>query len=63
MLRDAVLRTGQAADIVGMRGILVHALSPAAKRFYEGYGFRESPANPMTLVVSLQDAAAILRGA
>lgn len=63
MLRDAILRTGQAADIVGMRGVLVHALSPAAKRFYEGYGFRESPANPMTLMVSLQDAAATLRGA
>jgi GNAT superfamily N-acetyltransferase len=62
MLRDAVLRTCQAADILGVRGLLVHALSPAAKRFYEGYGFRESPANPMTLVLSLPDAVATLRG-
>jgi GNAT superfamily N-acetyltransferase len=63
MLRDAVLRTCQAAGIVGVRGLLVHAISPAAKRFYEGYGFRESPANPMTLLVSLMDAVATLGGA
>jgi GNAT superfamily N-acetyltransferase len=53
LLRDAVLRTAQASAIVGVRGVLVHALSPAAQRFYETHGFRESPANPMTLVVSL----------
>jgi GNAT superfamily N-acetyltransferase len=58
LLRDAVLRTRQAADTIGIRGLLVHALSPAAKRFYEGLGFRESPANPMTLMVTLADAIA-----
>ena len=62
LLRDAVLRTMQAAGIVGVRGILVHALSPAAKRFYETFGFRESSANPMTLMAALQDIAATLRG-
>lgn len=62
MLRDAVLRSSQAAEILGMRGILVHAISPAAKRFYETFGFRESPANPMTLMVSINDALATLRG-
>jgi GNAT superfamily N-acetyltransferase len=62
LLRDAVLRTSQASDILGVRGILVHALSPAAKRFYESNGFLESPANPMTLLASLQDIAAVLRG-
>jgi hypothetical protein len=62
LLRDAVLRTMQAAGIVGVRGILVHALSPAAKHFYETFGFRESPANPMTLMAALHDVAATLRG-
>jgi GNAT superfamily N-acetyltransferase len=52
LLRDAILRTLQAAEMIGIRGLLVHALSPAAKRFYESSGFRESPANPMTLMVS-----------
>jgi GNAT superfamily N-acetyltransferase len=62
MLRDAVLRTRQAADTIGIRGLLVHALSPAAKRFYESSGFRESPANPMTLLVTLADAIAVIEG-
>jgi GNAT superfamily N-acetyltransferase len=46
LLGDAVLRTRQAAEAMGICGLLVH-LSPAAKRFYEGRGFRESPANPI----------------
>ena len=60
LLRDAVRRTLQAAGIVGVRGILVHALSPAAKRFYETCGLRESPGNPNTLLVTLDDARAAL---
>jgi len=62
LLRDAILRTRQAAAIIGIRGVLVHALSPAAKRFYENCGFRESPANPMMLMVTLSDAIAALEG-
>jgi GNAT superfamily N-acetyltransferase len=60
LLRDAILRTHQAAAIVGIRGMLVHALSPAAKRFYESCGFQVSPSEPMTLLLALKDAAAIL---
>jgi len=62
LLRDAILRTQQAAAIIGVRGLLVHALSPAAKRFYEDNGFLESPANPMTLLVALKDAMAAFGG-
>ena len=54
LLQDAVLRTGQAAQIVGARGLLVHAISDPAKAFYERYGFVASPTNPMTLVLSLK---------
>ena len=43
LLRDAVLRTAQAAEIAGVRAILVHAISDRAKRFYERYGFVASP--------------------
>lgn len=57
LLKDAVLRTGQAADILGIRGLLVHAISDEAKAFYEHYGFAASPKNPMTLVLSLKAAA------
>ena len=54
LLQDAVLRSAQAAAIIGARGVLVHALSEPAKIFYERYGFVPSPTNPMTLVLSLK---------
>lgn len=56
LLQDAVLRTGQAAHIMGIRGVLVHAIDQDAKAFYEHYGFSASPANPMTLVMSLKSS-------
>jgi GNAT superfamily N-acetyltransferase len=56
MLRDAILRTVQAADIAGIRAILVHAKSDDAKTFYEKCGFRSSPIDPMTLMITLSEA-------
>lgn len=58
LLKDAILRTMQAADIVGVRGLFVHALSPDAKAFYERQGFQESPISPMLLMCALKDVAA-----
>ncbi len=57
LLRDAVLRTLQAAEIAGIRAILVHAISEDAKQFYEKCGFNASPVDPMTLMVKVDDAA------
>jgi GNAT superfamily N-acetyltransferase len=54
LLQDAVLRTAQAANIIGIRGVLVHALSEPAKAFYERHGFVASPTQPMTLILSLK---------
>ncbi len=56
LLRDAILRTLQAAEIGGIRAILVHAISGDAKRFYERCGFSPSPVDPMTLMVTIADA-------
>lgn len=56
LLRDAILRTLQAAEIGGIRAILVHAISDDAKRFYEACGFRASPLDPMTLMITIADA-------
>ncbi len=53
LLRDAVLRTLQAANIAGVKALLVHALSESAKRFYLSCGFIESPIKPMTLCLML----------
>ena len=61
LLRDAVLRTVQAAEIAGIRAILVHAISEPAKRFYEGCGFIASPMDPLTVVLTLAEAEKILR--
>jgi GNAT superfamily N-acetyltransferase len=57
LLKDAVLRTVQAAEIAGIRAILVHAISESAKRFYQKLGFMESPTNPMTMMITVQAAA------
>ena len=56
LLRDAVLRTAHAAEIAGIRALLVHAISESAKRFYVKSGFIASPVDPMTLMISIADA-------
>ena len=56
LLRDAILRTIQAADIAGIRAMLIHALSQDAKIFYERCGFYASAVDPMTLMLTLQEA-------
>ena len=58
LLQDAVLRTRQAAAIMGIRGLLVHALSEEAKRFYEYFGFTAIQSQSMTLILSLAEPAA-----
>lgn len=55
LLHDAILRTLQVAELVGVKALLVHALSDAAVRFYEDHGFHSSPANPRTLFLSLSE--------
>ena len=57
LLRDAVLRTAQAAEIAGIRAILVHAISEDVKRFYERSGFIPSSVDPMTLMITVTEAA------
>jgi GNAT superfamily N-acetyltransferase len=53
--RDAARRVLHAADAIGIRGIIVHALSDEAKAFYLALGFEPSPIEPMTLMVTLAD--------
>ena len=59
LFRDSAKRVLHAADSIGIRGILVHAISEDAKAFYLALGFEPSPLEPMTLMVTLAD----LRGA
>jgi predicted N-acetyltransferase YhbS len=39
LLKDAMQRTLQAADIAGIRAFAVHAKDDAARLFYEHFGF------------------------
>jgi GNAT superfamily N-acetyltransferase len=55
LVRDAAWRVVHAADAIGIRGILVHAISDDAKAFYLALGFEPSPIETMTLMVTLTD--------
>ena len=57
LLRDAILRSLQAAKIVGIRAILVHALHVKAAAFYRNAGFQPSPISETVLMITLNDAA------
>jgi len=59
LLRDAVLRVIGAAETIGVRALLVHAIS--AKAFYEHWGFRASATDPMTLMITIEEAKKMLR--
>jgi GNAT superfamily N-acetyltransferase len=60
LLRDAVLRIVLAAEIVGIRAILVHAISETARRFHEKYGFVASPVDPLTVMITVAEAARLI---
>jgi GNAT superfamily N-acetyltransferase len=60
LFRDAARRVANAADAIGIRGIVVHAISQEAKKFYLALGFDASPSEPMTLMVTLSDVRAAL---
>lgn len=60
LLKDALLRTLQAADIAGIRAFVVHAKDNAARAFYERYDFEPSPTDPYHLFILLKDARASL---
>ena len=55
LVRDAALRILQAADVIGIRGMTVQALSDDARVFYEHMGFEPSPLDPDLLMITLAD--------
>ncbi len=63
LFRDAALRVTNAADAIGIRGIVVHAISDAARSFYLALGFDPSPREPTTLMLTLRDIRAVLDAA
>jgi GNAT superfamily N-acetyltransferase len=55
LLKDALQRIAQAADIVGARAVLVHAIDEQARKFYEHFDFEPSPVHGMWLMLLMKD--------
>lgn len=60
LLKDALLRTAQAADIAGIRALLVHAKDDEARAWYERFDFEPSPTDPYHLFLLMKDLRALL---
>lgn len=60
LVQDAARRVINAADAIGVRGLIVHALTEEAATFYQRLGFDPSPLNPAILMVTLADLRASL---
>lgn len=60
LLKDAMVRTVQAADIAGIRAFAVHAKDDEAKAFYERFDFLSSPSDPYHLFRLMKDVRAKL---
>ena len=60
LFQDAAFRVINAAETIGIRGLLVHALSEKARAFYLGLGLEPSALDPMTLMVTMADLRATM---
>ena len=60
LLKDAMQRTLQAADIAGIRALAVHAKDEDARNFYQRFDFLPSATDPMHLFVLLKDVRKII---
>ena len=60
LLKDALLRTAQAADIAGIRSLLVHAKDDVARQWYESWEFEPSQTDPYHLFLMLKDLKNLL---
>jgi GNAT superfamily N-acetyltransferase len=62
LLKDALMRTAQAADTIGARALLVHAKDESAKAFYQHFTFETSPSDPYHLLLITKDVLQIVAG-
>ena len=61
LLKDALRRMARAAEIVGARAVLVHAIDSAAARFYQRFDFEPSPVNDLHLMLLMKDLRKLMR--
>ena len=55
LLKDALSRAVQAADVAGARAVLVHAIDEEARAFYKHFGFDDTPVGPLQLMSLIAD--------
>ena len=60
LLKDALMRTAQAADIAGIRALLVHAKDEPARQWYLNWEFEPSPSDPFHLFLLMKDPKAMV---
>ena len=61
LLKDALIRTARAADIAGIRALLVHAKDDQVRAFYQHYDFQPSPTDPYHLYLLMKDIQRLIR--
>lgn len=60
LLKDALMRMAHAADIVGARAVLVHAIDAEAAAFYRHFNFESSPVGDLQLMLLMKDLRSLL---
>jgi GNAT superfamily N-acetyltransferase len=60
LLKDAIIRTLQAADIAGIRALVVHAKDEAARAYYRRFGFAEGFSDPLHMYLLIKDLKALV---
>lgn len=60
LFRDAARRILHASDTIGIRGLVVHALTEEAASFYQALGLTPAPGEPLLLMVTLEDLRAFM---
>jgi GNAT superfamily N-acetyltransferase len=61
LLLDSLRRILSAADVVGVRAVMVHAKDEAARRFYQHFDFDPSPIDPLQLFLLTKEIAQLLK--
>ena len=61
LLKDALLRIDSAADILGLRAVLVHAIDEHASAFYERFEFERCPDDELHLMLMMKDLRKLLK--
>ncbi len=59
LLRDAIRRSVEASEIIGVRALLVHALNDTARAVYAHFDFERSPTDPLHLLLLIKDARSV----